>query len=188
LLYLLNRYYDPLTGQFTSVDPQVSRTLQPYAYADDSPVNLADPTGMNPDCGPQMPIGHHIKDYTMERYPNGSGEYRAAPLYCGKYDRSGKPGWGYRHLQKHIWQVADGTWQEFDAAIADTLEFPLDITDGTSIHHTYDHYGKITECIIVGPVSETEEWGFHVITAVVSAKIISAFSEKKNPIAGCVTN
>ncbi|EQD70928.1 Rhs family protein [mine drainage metagenome] len=31
LIYLVNRYYDPSTGQFLSVDPLVSLTDQPYA-------------------------------------------------------------------------------------------------------------------------------------------------------------
>ena len=47
LYYLQARYYDPTTGQFLSVDPDVAETDQPFAYADDDPVNEADPTG---DC------------------------------------------------------------------------------------------------------------------------------------------
>lgn len=46
LLYLLNRYYNPGTGQFISVDPAITQTLQPYAYADGDPVSLTDPTGL----------------------------------------------------------------------------------------------------------------------------------------------
>ena len=46
LLYLINRYYDPQTGQFISVDPAVSQTRQPYAYADGNPVINTDPTGL----------------------------------------------------------------------------------------------------------------------------------------------
>jgi RHS repeat-associated protein len=46
LLYLINRYYDPATGQFLSVDPQVSQTRQPYEYAGGNPVNASDPTGL----------------------------------------------------------------------------------------------------------------------------------------------
>jgi hypothetical protein len=42
---LVGRYYDPTTGQFTSVDPLVDLTDQPYAYTDDDPVNAIDPTG-----------------------------------------------------------------------------------------------------------------------------------------------
>jgi RHS repeat-associated protein len=48
LLYLINRYYDPATGQFVSVDPMVNETNQPYAYAGDDPVNGVDPSGLLP--------------------------------------------------------------------------------------------------------------------------------------------
>jgi RHS repeat-associated protein len=51
LIYLINRYYDPATGQFTSLDPDVDQTLQPYAYTAGSPVNSTDPTGeASPEC------------------------------------------------------------------------------------------------------------------------------------------
>jgi RHS repeat-associated protein len=46
LIYLIHRYYDPMTGQFTSVDPDVAQTQEPYAYTDDNPVNLTDPEGL----------------------------------------------------------------------------------------------------------------------------------------------
>lgn len=45
LIYLINRYYDPATGQFISVDPEVAHTQQRYAYADGDPVIQTDPTG-----------------------------------------------------------------------------------------------------------------------------------------------
>jgi len=53
LLYLINRYYDPATGQFTSLDPAVDQTLQPYAYTGGNPVSSSDPTGLctNGPCG-----------------------------------------------------------------------------------------------------------------------------------------
>ena len=41
------RYYDPTTGQFLNTDPLVALTHQPYGYADDNPLNLGDPTGMD---------------------------------------------------------------------------------------------------------------------------------------------
>ncbi len=49
-VYLINRWYDPSTGQFLSVDPLVDATGQAYSYAGDDPVNLIDPTGLS-DCG-----------------------------------------------------------------------------------------------------------------------------------------
>jgi RHS repeat-associated protein len=48
LLYLVNRYYDPATGQFISVDPDVSQTLAPYGYATGNPVMNTDPMGLRP--------------------------------------------------------------------------------------------------------------------------------------------
>ena len=42
----VNRYYDPGTGQFLTVDPLVQETGQPYAYTGDDPVNGADPLGL----------------------------------------------------------------------------------------------------------------------------------------------
>jgi RHS repeat-associated protein len=46
LIYLINRYYDPATGQFTSLDPAVSSTQEPYGYAGDNPVSATDPNGL----------------------------------------------------------------------------------------------------------------------------------------------
>lgn len=45
LYFLRARYYDPSTGQFTSLDPQVALTGQPYAYVSSNPLNLQDPEG-----------------------------------------------------------------------------------------------------------------------------------------------
>jgi hypothetical protein len=40
------RYYDPTTGQFLSIDPDVAQTLAPFAYVGDDPVNSIDPLGL----------------------------------------------------------------------------------------------------------------------------------------------
>ena len=50
LYYLRARYYNPLTGQFMSRDPNVGsptdpKTLQKYLYASSDPVNGTDPSG-----------------------------------------------------------------------------------------------------------------------------------------------
>ena len=41
LVYDQARWYDPSTGQFVSQDPLVHETVQPYAYAGDSPIAVA---------------------------------------------------------------------------------------------------------------------------------------------------
>ena len=48
LQYLQARYYDPSTGQFLTVDPDVATTLSPYGYVAGDPLNAGDPSGL---CG-----------------------------------------------------------------------------------------------------------------------------------------
>jgi len=43
---VVDRYYDPQTGQFLSVDPKVQQTQQAYIYAGDDPVRNTDPSGL----------------------------------------------------------------------------------------------------------------------------------------------
>jgi RHS repeat-associated protein len=47
LIYLVNREYDPGTGQFLSRDPLVGLTRQPYSYVNDNPLNGTDPLGLS---------------------------------------------------------------------------------------------------------------------------------------------
>jgi uncharacterized protein RhaS with RHS repeats len=42
---VVNRYYDPTTDQFLSIDPDVGTTNQPYVFTDDDPLNSTDPLG-----------------------------------------------------------------------------------------------------------------------------------------------
>jgi RHS repeat-associated protein len=46
LIYLVNRYYDPTTDQFLSIDPDVATTDQPYVFTNDDPLNAIDPLGL----------------------------------------------------------------------------------------------------------------------------------------------
>ena len=72
LIYLVNRYYDPSTGQFLSVDPLVGITDQPYQYAGGDPVNFIDPLGLSwcswspVGCGTAINIQHKIVRATKD--------------------------------------------------------------------------------------------------------------------------
>jgi RHS repeat-associated protein len=48
LIYLRARTYDPATAQFLTVDSRSMETRAPYAYAEDNPISLGDPTGLIP--------------------------------------------------------------------------------------------------------------------------------------------
>ncbi|MGB3055141.1 MAG: RHS repeat-associated core domain-containing protein, partial [Acidimicrobiales bacterium] len=45
-IYLRARHYDPVTGQFTTQDPLVAITEEPYGYVGGNPANRTDPTGL----------------------------------------------------------------------------------------------------------------------------------------------
>jgi RHS repeat-associated protein len=51
LIYLINRYYDPATGQFLSADPEVRSTNEPYGYAYGDPIIISDLSGLAPTAG-----------------------------------------------------------------------------------------------------------------------------------------
>ncbi len=57
LIYLVNRWYDPATAQFLSVDPMVATTGQPYQYVAGDPLDAQDPLGL---CGIFSCIGSFI--------------------------------------------------------------------------------------------------------------------------------
>jgi RHS repeat-associated protein len=42
----INRYYDPTTDSFFSIDPEVESTDQPYSFVNGDPLNVTDSLGM----------------------------------------------------------------------------------------------------------------------------------------------
>jgi RHS repeat-associated protein len=57
-LDLKARYYDPLTGRFTTVDPLTDQQeqLTPYHYGYNNPLRYSDPNGKCPDCPENDPF------------------------------------------------------------------------------------------------------------------------------------
>jgi RHS repeat-associated protein len=73
LIYLRARYYDPATGQFLAIDPNIDTTHQPYLYAGGNPINFTGPTGLawcllghNPDGSCR---GHSIGSAVTPHFP-----------------------------------------------------------------------------------------------------------------------
>ena len=58
-VFLNNRYQDPTTGIFLSVDPLVAKTGEPYLYASGNPTTLSDPLGL---CSVYSPTQGIIDD------------------------------------------------------------------------------------------------------------------------------
>jgi RHS repeat-associated protein len=79
--FLRARYYDGSTGQFISLDPIVSATREAYAYADDDPVNLVDPSGMTGSSWSAFWSG--VGNFLMSFLPNAATKDSPIPLPLG---------------------------------------------------------------------------------------------------------
>jgi RHS repeat-associated protein len=60
--YLRARWYDPVTGEFTSMDQLVAQTHQPEQYAGNNPTNHGDASGL--DWGPILKLNYYQSQNT----------------------------------------------------------------------------------------------------------------------------
>jgi uncharacterized protein RhaS with RHS repeats len=67
----INRYYDPTTDSFISVDPAVQSTNQPYVFVNGDPLNATDPLGLDP-CS-------NGAGQVLNRCPGNSANYYMSP-------------------------------------------------------------------------------------------------------------
>jgi RHS repeat-associated protein len=109
LIYLVNRYYDPATGQFLSVDPDLTETGQPYEYAADAPTDAIDPYGdeiPNPyGCVAKIDNAH---------FEGGEASSEAVKVNGAIIDCSQEPEAGVIDIQ--LWKTGahwwDGPWEQ----------------------------------------------------------------------------
>lgn len=69
----INRYYDPTTDEFLTVDPDVATTDQPYIFVGDDPLNGEDPLGLDPPAGlfiDKVLVEYGVRWDTKEDFPN----------------------------------------------------------------------------------------------------------------------
>ena len=86
LVYAENRYYDPRTAQFLSVDrvkgvASLPQSLNSYTYVWNNPMNLMDPDGDFPN--PLEAVGNAIGDFSVG-VTNGMAEIGRATVEFGK--------------------------------------------------------------------------------------------------------
>ena len=98
--FAVGRYYDPTTGQFLCVDPDVRDSGVGYAYADDNPVSDSDPTGqaarfINPyGCGVYVGNAH---------WQNGQRATNTVKVNASILNCREEPEWGI--ITVILWKV-----------------------------------------------------------------------------------
>jgi RHS repeat-associated protein len=93
LYHMGARQYDAGTGRFTAPDPlgrgAGSAAISGYAYADNQPTVLVDPTGLRPECGSYSQGGHDVAAGVLHAItfgfirPQDVGTDPSCPAYKG---------------------------------------------------------------------------------------------------------
>jgi RHS repeat-associated protein len=158
MIYLINRYYDPTTDQFLSIDLLVDQTNQPYLFVNDNPLNTADPLGL---CG--RGTGY---------YPGACATTAKRSIAAEKYIESHVPSRGF----------------SFSGGISAVVNVGQVAVSGLdSVRHaisTADDY--IVNSVPSNPVQGLKE-NVNTLTCAAKATItFSYFSARKQTIAGVV--
>jgi hypothetical protein len=114
----VDRYYDPSTDQFISVDPDVAETGQPYAFTGDDPVNGTDPMGRN--C--QAPTGDACAVSPAGVFASEPGQSPSQPM-----TQVQGPSTASQQIDQQVSQFCSGSNASFCQAL---LEYPAGTPQG----------------------------------------------------------
>jgi RHS repeat-associated protein len=111
LIYLTSRYYDPSTGQFLSVDPDIRSTLQAYAYTEGNPVSQTDPTGLVNLNGVAAWARANVNG-SNNGWADDCTDFASRALYYGGGDRQTWPTSGGSPIAERSddWYWYNGSW------------------------------------------------------------------------------
>lgn len=118
LYYYGARFYDPKLSLWLSVDPLAEKTMTPYAYCNNNPINLIDPTGMEAE-GPGDPIEPSPAGLLYEMRLHMEAAIFNFSLKIAEAFGGGKPGYNtrketqiddYLGMRNVIVSRPEGTW------------------------------------------------------------------------------
>jgi RHS repeat-associated protein len=95
-VFLNNRYHDPTTGTFLSVDPLVARTGQAYLYGAGNPVTFSDPSGLDPCSRNGTCLGEYLDAKEIAKYNESRDQKTRAKCNWHCANRRGEIGNGFR--------------------------------------------------------------------------------------------
>ena len=94
LYYLRARYYDPTTGQFMTVDPDLASTNQPYAFTNGDPVNATDASGQMLILNPGEAVGN-VADYAIASHDSPAVVAQEKKAVVASYSRASSANLGH---------------------------------------------------------------------------------------------
>jgi RHS repeat-associated protein len=136
LIYLINRYYEPSTGQFISVDPAVSQTLEPYAYTLGNPVTETDPTGLSTLLQRTSTWAFENVFSAPYRFGDDCADFVSESLQAGGYLFDGDPedgGHGNYDWYYHPGGIRQGPHYTFSWSVAEDLAQHLLLTGSKAL-------------------------------------------------------
>jgi hypothetical protein len=120
---VVNRYYDPATDQFLSIDLKILTSNQPYVFTNDDPLNLEDPSGMMP-VGPSQyasnwPKGNlqgEIENYLGSDIGVEEGSSSSKIVFYDLDDPDKQVVYDVTNNSFRIARVSNGEWEYYDRA------------------------------------------------------------------------
>ena len=167
LIYLINRYYDPTTDQFLSVDPDVAETGQPYTFSGGDPLNASDPLGLcnGPDgmCRNENVEGsHYTLNSSVERSDRTSSSVPITPIYGSR----GAPA----RLIEHATETEARHGQTHTAQ------------EGSRAYNAVENIPGVQQGIEVSEAQDEAQFGCHGLPAISCISDASALSVTENTI------
>ncbi len=141
LYYLRARWYDPATGQFTSIDALVALTGQPYSYAGNNPVNGSDLLGLFVlqlgDIG-NWPLSMSNSRFPINSFLNIFGLTAQMSIYGGAFTPSSLAGYA---VQQSFSKYSSAIKSAINALLLVTgLQVAsMELTGAAQANYVYDY-------------------------------------------------
>jgi hypothetical protein len=118
---VINRYYDPSTDQFLSIDPDVATTDQPYVFTNDNPLNSEDPEGSRPtglspfaDRWPNGNLQDEVTRYLGSDVGVEEGSSASKIVFYDVDDPAKQVIYDVTNDDFRIARVSNGDWEYYD--------------------------------------------------------------------------
>ena len=118
----VDRYYDPATAEFISVDPLVAETQSPYGYVADDPIDGTDPSGLFFGL-PEITSLYHV----AKSIYNNDIVQAAKTLYSNFKESNGELESGFKQVYNDVVNDLNQSLGEAEYLAQEFIDFIVDI-------------------------------------------------------------